>query len=583
MGHLEWHGHLAHEELADIRIARARRPCHKVGFMMNYSGAHFTAMVLLGVLVAGICLRISLAQESGGKSVGPWSPDNGDGTFKNPIIFADYSDPDVIRVGDDFYLTASSFSCFPGLPVLQSKDLVNWTIIGHAIEKYPVERFKTPVHGGGVWAPAIRFHAGYFYIYFGDPDYGVFMARTKNPAGPWEPLVRVKDSKGWIDTCPFWDEDGQAYLIHAFAGSRAGVKNILHINRMSADGTKLLDEGQLVVDGDAAGYTTLEGPKLYKRNGYYFIMAPGGGVATGYQIVFRSKNIYGPYESRIVLQQGETGINGPHQGGWVQTQTGEDWFIHFQEVLPYGRILHLQPVKWVNNWPVMGNDGQPVLTFKKPDVGKVWPVAVPQTSDEFDGPALGMQWQWWANWDESWYSLSARPGFLRLNAVPNPAGTTLFDHPNLLLQKFPAEKFTVTTSLDLAGLADGDRAGLVVAGMVLGALQVRNDGSGLKITRTTLHSARPHGLKGDPVTRPEVEEAAASVSGKKVFLRLKVEPGGMCMLGYSADGEKFSDLGPAFKVVNDLWIGAKVGLFCEAAGGKSSGGYADVDWFRFSW
>jgi beta-xylosidase len=510
----------------------------------------------------------------------PWSPDNGDGTYSNPIIFADYSDPDVIRVGDDFYLTSSSFSCFPGLPILHSRDLVNWTIIGHAIQKYPVEQFALPQHGCGVWAPAIRYHDGQFFIYFGDPDYGVFMARAKNPAGPWDPLVRVKDSKGWIDTCPFWDDDGKAYLIHAFAGSRAGVKNILHINQMTPDGTRLLDDGKLVVDGDAANFTTLEGPKLYKRNGYYYIFAPGGGVAQGYQIVFRSKNIYGPYDSRIVLAQGDTPVNGPHQGGWVQTQTGQDWFIHFQEVLPYGRILHLQPMRWVDDWPVMGIDGNPVTTFKKPDVGRNWPAAVPQTSDEFDSPTLGLQWQWWANYQDEWYSLATRPGFLRLKALTFPASLPLFDHPNLLLQKFPAERFTATASLDLSGLTAGDRAGLVVAGMRMAALQVEKDSTGLKIFRTTSMSERPHAFRGHPTTGPQNEEATATVPGPQIFLRLHVEPGGQCAFSFSSDGQAFTPLGDNFQAVNDLWIGAKVGLFCNAPPGKPSGGYADIDWFR---
>ena len=551
--------------------------------MFVHSAAHLNAFALLGILVVGLVSRIPMAQGSGANGPGPWSPDNGDGTYKNPIIFADYSDPDVTRVGDDFYLTASSFSCFPGLPVLRSKDLVNWTIIGHAIDRYPIQRFKTPLHGGGVWAPAIRFHDGWFHIFFGDPDFGIFMARTRDPAGPWEPLIQVKNSKGWIDTCPFWDDDGNAYLIHAFAGSRAGISNILHINRMSPDGTRLLDDGKLVVDGKAAGFTTLEGPKLYKRNGIYYIMAPGGGVSGGYQIVFRSKNIYGPYESRIVLKQGDTPINGPHQGAWVQTQTGQDWFVHFQEVLPYGRVTHLEPVKWIDDWPVMGDNGKPVLVHQKPNVGKVWPIAVPQTSDEFSEPRLGLQWQWCANYEDRWYSLTARPGFLRLNAVAGEKATPLFDHPNLLLQKFPAEKFNVTASLDLTGLADGERAGLVVPGMLTAALQVQNDPGGLRIVRTTSLSSRPRGLRGDPITGPETEDAAASLPGKMVFLRLTVDPGGECTLSYSVDNRQFIDLGPTFKAVNDLWIGAKVGLFCNAPAGVSPRGFADVDWFRFSW
>jgi beta-xylosidase len=550
--------------------------------MSNHRVLHFNASAALTIFAVALTSQVLLGQRNGGNNPGLWSPDNGDGTYKNPIIFADYSDPDVIRVGDDFYLTASSFSCFPGLPVLRSHDLVNWTIIGHAITKYPIERFKAPVHGGGVWAPAIRYHDGRFFIFFGDPDFGIFMARAENPAGPWDPLVQVKDSKGWIDTCPFWDEDGKAYLAHAFAGSRAGISNVLHINRMSPDGTHLLDDGKLVVDGAAAGYTTLEGPKLYKRNGYYYIMAPGGGVAGGYQIVFRSKTIYGPYESRIVLKQGDTPINGPHQGGWVQTQTGQDWFIHFQQVLPYGRILHLQPVKWVEDWPVMGDNGKPVLTYEKPDVGKSWPIEIPQTSDEFDKPTLGPQWQWWANYQDAWYSLTARPGFLRLNALDNVQSKTLFDRPNLLLQKFPAELFTVTTRLDLSGLASGDRAGLVVAGMLTAALQVQTDPADLRIVRTTSISSRPHGFRGDPVTGPEIEDTLATVPGNIIYLRLAVAAGAVCTLSYSADDQKFVDLGKSFKAVNDLWIGAKVGLFCNAAAGAPSKGFADVDWFRFS-
>jgi beta-xylosidase len=424
----------------------------------------------------------------------PWTPDNGDGSYTNPVLFADYSDPDVIRVGEDFYLTASSFSSFPGLPILRSGDLVNWSIVGHAIDRYPIPRFDTPLHGGGVWAPAIRYHQGRFYIFFGDPDYGIFLASTKDPAGKWDPLVRVKDCRGWIDTCPFWDDDGKAYLIHAFAGSRAGIKNILHINRMSRDGTHLLDDGKRVVDGAAAGYTTLEGPKLYKRNGYYFIFAPGGGVTGGYQIVFRSRNIYGPYESRIVLRQGSTNVNGPHQGAWVQTQSGQDWFLHFQEILPYGRVVHLEPMKWLDDWPVMGDGGQPVLKHEKPDVGRKWPVEIPQTSDEFDGTKLGLQWQWWANPPDGGYSLSARPGFLRLFAVIQPAGRVLFDCPNLLLQKFPAEKFAVTSRLDVSHLGVGDRAGLVIAGMLTSALQVERLPAGVRLLQ--IPKRAPAGIQG---------------------------------------------------------------------------------------
>ncbi len=244
------------------------------------------------------------------------------GTYTNPIIDADYSDPDVIRVGDDFYLTASSFNCIPGLPILHSKDLVNWKIIAHALqEQRPLDEFDRPQHGNGVWAPAIRYHNNEFYIFYGDPDFGIYMVKARNAAGPWSKPLLIRKARGWIDPAPFWDDDGNAYLVHAWANSRSGIKSILTINRMSPDGTKLLDEGKMVFDG-RVHHPTIEGPKLYKRNGYYYIFAPAGGVATGWQTVLRSKNIYGPYEDRIVMDRGTTLINGPHQGGWVELKIG---------------------------------------------------------------------------------------------------------------------------------------------------------------------------------------------------------------------------------------------------------------------
>jgi beta-xylosidase len=205
-----------------------------------------------------------------------WVADNGDGTYKNPILYADYSDPDVIRSGDDFYLVASSFNAAPGLPILHSKDLVNWTIIGHVFkQQIPKDVFNKPQHGNGVWAPSIRYHEGEFFIFYPDPDFGIYMTKAKHPAGPWSEPLLIKEAKGWIDPCPLWDEDGKAYLVSALAASRSGVKSIIVVSRMSPDGTKLLDDGAMVFDGHDK-HPTVEGPKFYKRNGYYYIFAPAG-------------------------------------------------------------------------------------------------------------------------------------------------------------------------------------------------------------------------------------------------------------------------------------------------------------------
>lgn len=509
-----------------------------------------------------------------------WSPDLGNGDYRNPVIFADYSDPDVIRVGDEFYLTASSFNCAPGLPILHSKDLVNWTIIGHALPRFNYGNFDVPQHGNGVWAPSLRFHNGRFCIYYGDPDFGIFMTQTTNPAGPWQPLVCVRPARGWIDCCPFWDDDGSAYLVHAFAASRAGFANVLHLNRMSPDGASLLDDGKLIIDGRAAGLTTLEGAKLYKRGDCYYILAPAGGVTGGYQMAFRSKNIYGPYEAKKVLAQGTTPINGPHQGGWVELKSGQSWFLHFQDRGPYGRVTHLEPVQWVQDWPLMGTDqdgqglGQPVLTFKKPDVGRPWPVTVPQTSDEFDSSDLGLQWQWQANPKDQWSSLTARPGWLRLNAVPMPPdATNLWLVPNLLLQKFPAEQFIVTARLDVSHLSNGDRAGLIIMGMDYSYLAVEKTAAGCRLARIVCRNANTGGRDN--------EESSADTVGDLVCLRARISPGAACEFAYSLDGREFRTAGRSFQARAGRWIGAKVGLFSLSQPANHSSGSADFDWFRF--
>ena len=195
-----------------------------------------------------------------------WISDQGNGTYKNPVIHADYSDPDVVRVGNDFYMTASSFDAVPGLPILHSKDLVNWTIIGHALkQQIPVEHFSKTQHGNGVWAPAIRYHKNEFYIYYPDPDFGIYVTKAKDIKGPWSEPVMVEAGKGLIDPCPLWDDDGKIYLVHAYAGSRAGIKSVIVVKQLNEDGTKVIDQGRIVYDGHEQD-PTIEGPKFYKRN-----------------------------------------------------------------------------------------------------------------------------------------------------------------------------------------------------------------------------------------------------------------------------------------------------------------------------
>ena len=528
-----------------------------------------------------------------------WVADRGDGTYQNPVLYADYSDPDACRVGNDFYMTSSSFNCLPGLQILHSNDLVNWRIIGAAIpyRLTPVSTPERPEHGNRVWAPTIRHHNGEFYIFWGDPDQGVFMTKARDPQGPWTEPVLVKAGQGIIDPCPLWDDDGQVYLVHAYAGSRAQLKSVIAICQLNEEATQAVTPSRIVFDGHEA-HPTCEGPKFYKKGGYYYIFHPAGGVPTGWQVVLRSKNVYGPYECKTVLAQGNTSVNGPHQGAWVDTPTGEDWFLHFQDVGAYGRLVHLQPMKWKDGWPVIGTDpdgdgcGEPVLSHRKPDVGRTYPVCTPQESDEFDGYTLSPQWQWHANINEKWAYYAGNHGFVRLYSYPVvPQYRNLWDVANLLLQKTPAPNFTATMKLTFNPTKQykGERTGLVVMGMDYAALVLENEADEMTLSQVVCHGAD----KG----QPEQVNASVGLKESTVYLRVKFGCDGRkiaqsegghdllvtCDFSYSTDGQTFSPLGTTFQAREGKWIGAKVGTFCTRPAIKANdGGWADVDWFRIT-
>jgi len=523
-----------------------------------------------------------------------WVADKGDGTYQNPVLNADYSDPDVCQAGKDYYLTASSFNCVPGLPILHSRDLVNWEIIGYALQKLPpFAVFDKPQHGKGVWAPCIKYHSKTFYIYWGDPDFGIYMVKTKNVAGPWSEPVLVKAGKGLIDPSMLWDDDGKVYLSHAFAGSRIGLNSIVVVQEMNSEGTKVISPEVMIVDGNVGGNHTVEGTKLYKRNGYYYMLSPAGGVKQGWQIAARSRNIYGPYEVKIVMAQGNTDINGPHQGGLVETSSGESWFLHFQDNTVYGRVLHLNPVHWINDWPVMGVDsdgdgcGEPVRNYRKPDVGKTYPIETPAESDEFNDTKLGLQWSWHANPQVGW-AFSNPYGYLRLYSVYLPEShINLWDVPNLLLQKLPGEEFSATTKVKLRSREGMDQVGVVVMGYDYSYLSLKFDSGKFVLEQVTCENSiesTPEKVVASVSFEPDNTFTIPSNSfEKEVYLRINIRKMGLCSFEYSVDGQQFQPLGETFRFSQGKWIGAKVGLFCVAPPREVSGkdkGWADVDWFR---
>ncbi len=520
-----------------------------------------------------------------------WVSDEGNGMYRNPVLHTDYSDPDVCAVGEDYFLTASSFNCTPGLPILHSKDLVNWKIVNYALKKVePVEYYNEPRHGKGVWAPSIRFHEGMYYIYWGDPDFGIFMVKTRDPYGEWDKPVLVKAGKGMIDPCPLWDDDGRVYLAHAWAGSRAKFNSVLTVCELNKEGTAVISDPVLVFDGNDGVNHTIEGAKFYKRNGFYYLFAPAGGVVSGWQLVMRSKDVYGPYEARIVMAQGKTDINGPHQGGWVDTPAGESWFLHFQDKGAYGRVLHLNPMKWINDWPVIGVDkdgdgcGDPVSRYRKPKTDKTYPIETPVESDEFDTRKLGLQWEWHANYQDV-FGFTTNMGYARIYGHEFSSHFKNFwEVPNLLMQKFPAEEFTATAKLKVSAKDDGQLSGLIIMGWDYSWIGVEKQGEKFLLKQAVCKDAEQGNLE-QVSTLAVLEPSRKFEAGlfpnyeREIYIRVHVDKGAYCRFSYSLDGKKFTEAGTLFKARQGKWIGAKVGMFSVTPHGKERG-WVDVDWFR---
>jgi len=481
--------------------------------------------------------------------------DQGNGTYINPILNADYSDPDVIRVGVKYYMVASDFH-FLGMQVLESDDMVNWKLISKIYDRFDFPGWnENQRYAGGSWAPAIRFHDGKFWVFFCTPHEGLFMTNATNPAGQWSPLHLVQKVEKWEDPCPFWDGDGNAYL----GRSKHGAGPII-IHKMSSDGKRLLDEGVTVYTGPVA-----EGTKIFKKDGFYYMSIPEGGVERGWQTVLRSKNIYGPYEKKVVLEQGSTSINGPHQGAIVDTPDGEWYFYHFQHVGTLGRVVHLQPLSWSDGWPVIGVDidrngiGEPVYTWKKPIAST--DIFAPQTDDYFTDPYLSPQWQFNHNPVDKAWSLTSSPGNLVINALKS---TTFRLARNTLTQKLMGYKSEATVAMDLSGMADGQRSGLVCMGKENQLLGVKSE----------------NGKKVLYISNDTTENVIATLNTKQVYLRVSVDiPAKAFKFSYSTDNVHFTACGQSFFIRFGYWKGARLGLYCYNI--KKDDGSASFMWFKY--
>ncbi|MDZ5077238.1 glycoside hydrolase 43 family protein [Nesterenkonia sp. HG001] len=493
-------------------------------------------------------------------------------TYSNPILDADWPDPDAIRVGEDYWMVASSFNRAPGLPVLHSRDLVNWEHVTNALPAVPpAPHFAAPRHGQGVWAPSLRHHDGVFHIVHPDPDHGIFVTSATDPRGPWSTPHLLLEGRGLIDPCPVWHEDGSAHLVFGWARSRAGVKNRISLVEVDPQLRGPLDDARVIIDGDAIpDCTTLEGPKIYRRDGWHWIFAPAGGVATGWQYVFRSRNIAGPYEHRIVLEQHDSDINGPHQGAWVTTPQGEDWFLHFQDRGPFGRVVHLQPMRWGDDgWPRLGEpvdeiSGRPVRRHTLPHppsstgaASGAPPQREPSRSDEFRSTVLAPRWHWQANPQPHWLHVRG-DGTVDLAALP-VSTEDLRQHGAVLGQQLPGRASRWTTRLHLTGAVPGAQAGLTVLGSSYAwiGLEQRPDGTWL-ICRTG-DDAGENVVHEEPVSSA-VELSMAHDDDARATFRWRHHP-----------QDDWHDVSPSFTATKGRWIGSEVGLFARCVSGAQAG------------
>lgn len=487
--------------------------------------------------------------------------------YTNPVIFSDYSDPDVIRVGEDFYMVASSFNHVPGVPVLHSKNLVEWEIVGHVIKRLPFGRFDRVCHGAGAWAPSIRYNNGKYYCLIPFPDEGIFVSETEDPAGEWSPLRPLLEGSGYEDPCPVW-LNGKCYVVFAFVKSRIGFNSKLAVFETDENLTVPASDYTEIYDGHDIS-PNIEGPKFYLHGGYVYILAPAGGVGTGWQVALRAKDVYGPYETKIILVQGDSPANGPHQGALIDVDdSGEKWaFVHFQECGPYGRIIHLQPAIWRNDWVFCGDCTNRENLPGTPVKGGEYPVQIStgysiDPSDEFKGGALSPVWQTPANPREGWYSFADG---LRLNCVYYGA-EALSDMPQFIAQKPLYRDFSIHTKCRLSFSDDGDEAGFAMFGRTyVYACAVRRGGQTYaEIRRGAIGGECDEVLFSRPYAGSEAEFSLTARYTEKNKMRCRLV---FCGARYDFFAER------------GVWVGTKAGIYARSSA-QNSAGFATFGYFR---
>lgn len=525
------------------------------------------------LLFLGITNSLLLAQPSG-----KWG-DQGDGTYLNPILPADFSDLDAIRVGDDYYAISSTLQYSPGMAVLHSVDLVNWAIIGHVVNDltqistdYNWDRMKG--YGRGIWAGSIRYYKDRFWVYFGTPDEGYFMSSAADPAGPWEPLHKVWGVASWDDCCSFYDDDGQLYFI----GTHFGLDPVnnksynIHLFKMTPDGKSL------IMDSDTIIYQAKgsEANKLYKINGLYYhyfseVKAEGRVIMMG-----RAKHIYGPWEVRQLNHVDRKKDREPNQGALLETAPGEWHFLTHHGTGGHweGRVVSLLPVTWIDGWPIIGAPGEDTIG------NMVWSGIKPveksgtstyQTSDDFNSPELSVQWEWNFQPRAEKWSLTERKGFLRLHAYrpiePGDDARIMQRAGNTITQRsLGTRECEVTVKMDISHMEEGQYAGITHFSTV---------------NTSTFGVRQQNGERYLSYRYGEEKSVGKKITGTDIWFKSVWDINGVNQYYYSTDGNLYEPFGGTSQLTWGHSRGDRIGIFSYNTAADK--GYVDVDWFRYEY
>ncbi|HLL69732.1 MAG TPA: family 43 glycosylhydrolase [Micromonosporaceae bacterium] len=532
----------------------------------------FTIAAATGLGLTALPLTRGLITPASAAPVGAWG-DQGDGTYVNQIVPADLSDLDAIRVGNDYYAISSTMQFSPGMAVLHSTDLVNWSIISHAAgdllqmgPEYNWDRMNR--QGKGVWAGAIRHHAGRFWVYYNTPDEGFFVTSAVNPAGPWEPLTSMWRTTGWNDVCPFWDDNGQGYL----ATTNYADAYKIYLIPLGPDNRSLVTGSRRLIHQSSGS----EASKLYKINGRYYHLYSETRGGARVVMMNRSTSLFGPYENRQI-QRGSASVDRePNQGGLIQAPSGSwYWLTHHGSGGHWeGRSMSLVPVTWVDNWPILGavgSDGVGTMVWGgRVPAGGVPGAPLPAisgviTNDDFSRTTLRPQWEWNYQPRADRWSLTERPGYLRLRAFAPLRPHTLNRVGNVLSQRsFKSISNTATVRLELAGMIDGQHAGLCHFSNVYAGLGVSRAGTTNRLT---------HNVNG-------VLSYGPNIAGTAIWLRSTWDLAGVSRFSYSTDGVTYTAFGGTYQLAWGSYRGDHVGVYTYNAG--AAGGYVDVDTFEYT-